>query len=255
MLINEFPQNNGFEFYSKAKTEICEIKTMFEKMRETSKKWRKVTFDNSETVAFKINEMMNAITKTINDCELAVRENGSIFSIDKSLKTKNMVGAMQTHLSYELAKLKNKCKLVAEEMSQRNKANEPSYMDNSKFSFISEDRGTKGSVYEVRDSQIRFQEINCQENNQYEGMCRNVLELSRIMRDFEEISLDQGCLVDRIDLNISATLSCAKKGNLELMAADTMLRKDCGDKILRILLLANLALFVLIILKFLNPIK
>lgn len=254
-LMSESSPGSSLDFYIKGKTEIDSIRQEFDRIRTLNKKTRKITFGATESATSRIGHIMASISKRINDCESAVKENGAIFSIDKSPKVKAMVAAMQGHLGFELGKVKRQFKALAQDIADKKRDSHPIFVDNSKFSFISESDEQGSVIYDSTGNVVRYEEVNCDDQSQYEHIYKNIVELGRIMRDIEEASLDQGCLVDRIDINISATLTTAKKANFDLIAADQMLRKDLGDKVMKWLLVVNLVVFVALILKVFQPWK
>jgi hypothetical protein len=244
-----------FDFYFRGKAEIAEIRHEFDKIHQLSKRSRKVTFGVGESPASKLNNHLGMVSRRIGDCDIAIRENGAIFSIDKSPKIKAMVAAMQGHLSFELSKTKRQYKTLVQEIAQKGREPDPQFVDNSKFSFISDPVDTSSVIYDSRGNLLRYEEVRCDNDSQYEHIYKNVLEVARIMKDFEEVSLEQGCLVDRIDINISATMTTVKKANFDLKVADDLLRKDLGDRILKWLIVANLIIFVVLLLKVFKPWK
>lgn len=249
--------SSSFDFYSKGKIEIWEIREEFNRIRELNKKSRRITFGTTESLSSKISYILSSISKRITDCEIAIKENAAIFSIDKSTKVKTMISSMQAYLAFELSKTKQQYKALADEIAQKNKDQHPVFLDNSKFSFISDSKGQNSSMlYDSTGNMVRYEEVQFNEaDSQYDYIYKNILELGKIMHEFEEVSLDQGCLVDRIDINISATLTTTKKATFDLMKTDKMLRNDIGVKVMRWLIVLNLILFTVLLLKVFKPWK
>ena len=62
--------------------------------------------------------------------------------------------------------------------------------------------------------------------------------------------MEQGTIVDRIDVSLRETVERTRRGNKELMKAKESLEKGCANTLLRLLTIANFVLFVLLLLKF-----
>ena len=240
-----------FEFYSKAKQDILEIKTKFEKMKELNKKSKRVTFDNHDLNSSKVSHVLEDILHKINNCESNLKENGAIMGIDKSHKVKSIISSMQNHLYLELGKLKTQYKRVSRELKDQEKNTDNSFIDNAKFSFLSEQQPESKTIYDKNGNRIMLEEIR-EDEHKYDHIYKSAIELSRIMKDFEEMTVNQGCLIDRIDINISATLISTKKTNIDLVKTDTLLKTDCADRFLKLLLIMNLVAFLLVLNKFMS---
>lgn len=60
-----------------------------------------------------------------------------------------------------------------------------------------------------------------------------------------DMTIQQGTMVDRIDFNIQQTLERTQNGNKELLTAKEELEKGCAAKIVKFLVIANLFLLFL----------
>jgi syntaxin 16 len=91
------------------------------------------------------------------------------------------------------------------------------------FSF-DEESGSSLQVEAIRESEIREKEIL--------NIARSINELANLFRELNQLIIDQGTLVDRIDYNVERAYSSVKKGTGELAKAEVYSRRSrtalCG---------------------------
>lgn len=65
-----------------------------------------------------------------------------------------------------------------------------------------------------------------------------------------DVVIEQGSIVDRIDFNIEQASIKVKQGNKQLVQAKEYAENGIAAKVVKLLLVANLAVFVLVFIKY-----
>lgn len=97
-----------------------------------------------------------------------------------------------------------------------------------------------------------------QRNKQITDLVKSINQLSSIYRQLNELVIDQGSLIDRIDFNIEETFTHIEKGITHLKGADESASSPCAQKCMCILIMLILAMACVIGFKmskqwYLNP--
>lgn len=77
------------------------------------------------------------------------------------------------------------------------------------------------------------------------NLIKKIESLAQILGQMNEMAIQQGAIVDRIDYNIQVALERTQNANQELFGAKEELEKGCASKIVRFLILANLFILFL----------
>lgn len=74
--------------------------------------------------------------------------------------------------------------------------------------------------------------------------------LTNILGQMNDIVIEQGTIVDRIDYNLEQASKHVKKGNKELKEAKEIAESGFGARIIKYLIIANGILFLFLLLKY-----
>lgn len=83
-------------------------------------------------------------------------------------------------------------------------------------------------------------------------MVGTINELTKIFKQMNQLVIDQGTLMDRIDFNLEETLVQTKKGNEQLTKANEYQKSNRGTYCIMILSTLIFFFLVLLIIKFTN---
>ena len=253
-LIDSSEAPNCIEFYNRAKEDLKAIEVHFNGIRDLSKRAKKATFGDHDKIQAQISQTMTTLSKKIYETEVMIKENAMINSIDKAPVIKALISAIQSQLYFNLTKLKQAFKQLNNNLaSKQNHSRIDKRPQKSKFDFIVEEESTIHTtfVYDKHGNSIQMAEINAFEHESpyYEHIHKSIHMVSKTIAELDELSTNQGAIVDRIDTNLSTSLECTKKANKELFIAREQLRKDWSDKFIRALLILNILIFLLILFK------
>lgn len=82
-----------------------------------------------------------------------------------------------------------------------------------------------------------------------EAIAQGVIELASIFQDLNQMVIDQGSLLDRIDYNVENTLTEVKEADKELKVATNYQRRSVKRKIILLLIIIVAGMFILLGLK------
>jgi syntaxin 16 len=196
------------------------------------------------------------IERALDECYTLVKnfEGGlkSVSVVSDNRYEQKLITSIKQYLSSELAKMIKDLK--KEEQKFFSKMKETDRGGNiSSFDFINEQHidDSKRVIYNDRGDKLVMTELSKQ--NQNEDIIKIVSQingLTQILNQMNEMVLEQGTIVDRVDFNLQVTLDRTQKGNLELFKVKEELEKGCAAKLLRMLVVANILVFLLILLKY-----
>lgn len=88
-----------------------------------------------------------------------------------------------------------------------------------------------------------------QREREIEDIAQGIIELSDLFRDLQNMVIDQGTMLDRIDYNVERMNTDVKGADKELKVASGYQRKSIKRKVILLLLLVVAGLFILLMLK------
>jgi syntaxin 16 len=88
-----------------------------------------------------------------------------------------------------------------------------------------------------------------QREREINDIAQGIIELADIFRELQNMVIDQGTMLDRIDYNVETTLMEVKKADKELVVATGYQKKSVKRKIILFLLLCVVAMIILLTLK------
>ena len=101
-----------------------------------------------------------------------------------------------------------------------------------------------------RQSQLRSDDTAIiTREREIEEIAKGILDLSTLFRDLQNIVIDQGSILDRIDYNVDRMAVDVKAADKELTVATGYQKKSVKRKIILLLLLLVVAMFILLGLK------
>ena len=83
------------------------------------------------------------------------------------------------------------------------------------------------------------------ENKKIDDLVRSINKLSTIYKDLNSLVIEQGSLIDRIDVNIDNTLQHTKQAVVHLEGADEAASSTFADKVIKILVILIIILAVI----------
>lgn len=91
--------------------------------------------------------------------------------------------------------------------------------------------------------------VIAQREREIEEIAQGIIELSDLFRDLQNMVIDQGTMLDRIDYNVERMTMDVKGADKELKVASGYQRRSTKRKIILLLLLLVVGLFIVLLVK------
>lgn len=208
-------------------------------------------FDEKESKKLNknIKELVNEIIKDIKDCEIIIKEIINDNYNEKDLKDKKIKENIRLNILANLNQFTRKFK-----MNQELYANKFSHFvvddDIDNHSMRKSDLDFKGS-----EDFLSTQEHNEQlrrRDNELNILLESVNELADLFKEMQNLVMEQGTILDRIDYNIDIASTNINQGKKNIIKAEKHMKNNCFRNVIIILLICIFIESILIILKFLN---
>ncbi|KAI9155271.1 SNARE domain-containing protein [Paramyrothecium foliicola] len=219
-----------------------------------------------------IENLTQEITKGFHDChrciqrvEQMVRESKQAGTISKAEETmaKNIQISLATRVqdasanfrkkqSAYLKKLRGMSGLGSLSLGETSSTPQPgSYLEPSILESDA-DRSFSQSTLQAASQQKLLHSNDAaiaQREREIEDIAQGIIELSDLFRDLQNMVIDQGTMLDRIDYNVERMTTDVKAADMELTVASGYQRKSTKRKIILLLLLLIAGLFILLLIK------
>ena len=196
-----------------------------------------------------IKELVNEIIKDIKDCEIMIKEIINDNYNEKDLKDKKIKENIRLNILANLNQFTRKFK-----MNQELYANKFSHFvvddDIDNHSMRKSDLDLKGS-----EDFLSTQEHNEQlrrRDNELNILLESVNELADLFKEMQNLVMEQGTILDRIDYNIDIASTNITQGKKNIIKAEKHMKNNCFRNVIIILLICIFIESILIILKFLK---
>jgi syntaxin 16 len=196
-----------------------------------------------------IKELVNEIIKDIKDCEIMIKEIINDNYNEKDLKDKKIKENIRLNILANLNQFTRKFK-----MNQELYANKFSHFvvddDIDNHSMRKSDLDLKGS-----EDFLSTQEHNEQlrrRDNELNILLESVNELADLFKEMQNLVMEQGTILDRIDYNIDIASTNINQGKKNIIKAEKHMKNNCFRNVIIILLICIFIESILIILKFLK---
>ncbi|KAK2001999.1 SNARE domain-containing protein [Colletotrichum falcatum] len=201
-----------------------------------------------------IETLTQQITKGFHDChrciqrvEQMVRESQHAGTITSAEET------MAKNIQISLAsRVQDSSALFRKKQSDRGSTPQPSssYMDPS---MLESDADRSFSQSTLQATQQKLLQSNdaaiIQREREIEDIAQGIIELADIFRDLQNMVIDQGTMLDRIDYNVERMATDVKGAEKELVVAAGYQKKTTKRKIILLLLLIIAGMIILLVIK------
>lgn len=141
--------------------------------------------------------------------------------------------------------------LASPSLGERSGTPQPGFFDPSlqesdadrRFSQTTLQQATQQKMLHSNDAVIS------QREQEIEDIAQSIIELSDLFRDLQNMVIDQGTMLDRIDYNVERMNTDVKEAAKELKVASGYQRKSTKRKIILLLILIIAGMFILLLIK------
>ena len=243
----ESPVPESLEFYTSARALRGQFEEALSRAKGAVKRRQIATFGSTGPLDAEIETLFGQCYTLLRKFEDSSKPSPLIKG---SFGIESLRAAMSAHLQNELRTMA--AALKAEETGFARKLRGQESQGKSTFDFINalHDEGQATSFIAEDGSRVVLKELNTSNAKEIERIVDNITKLSNMLSSLNDMALEQGSVVDRIDVSLKETLDRTQRGNAELFRAKEEMERGCAAKLLKLLLFANAVLFVLLLLKF-----
>ena len=207
-------------------------------------------FDDQENKKLNknIKALVNEMTKDLKDCEIIIKEiindNYDENNINNEQIKKNIKQSILTKLNQFTKKFK-----INQELYSNKFQDFVSDEDLANISMRNKDSDLKGS-----NDFLATQENNTQlrrRDNELNILLDNVNELAELYKEMQNLVMQQGTILDRIDYNIDIASTNVSAGKKSIIKADKYMKNNCFRNVIIVLLICIFIETLLLIFKFL----
>ena len=206
-------------------------------------------FDDQENKKLNknIKSLVNEMTKDLKDCEIIIKEiindNYDENNINNEQIRKNIKQSILTKLNQFTKKFKMNQELYANKFQDF-----VSDEDLANVSMRNKDSDLKGS-----NDFLATQENNTQlrrRDNELNNLLDSVNELAELYKEMQNLVMQQGTILDRIDYNIDIASTNVSTGKKSIIKADKHMKNNCFRNVIIVLLICIFIEALLLIFKF-----
>ena len=207
-------------------------------------------FDDKENKKLNniIKILVNEMTKDLKNCEIILKEiiNDNIDEndINNEQIKKNIKQSILTKLNEFTKKFKMNQEIYS------NKFNDFVMDDDlANISMRNKDSDLKGSS-DFLSTQENNEQLR-RRDNELNNLLESVNELAELFKEMQNLVMQQGTILDRIDYNIDIASININKGKKNIIKADKHMKNNCFRNVIIVLLICIFIEAVLLIIKFL----
>ena len=207
-------------------------------------------FDDKENKKLNkiIKVLANEMTKDLKNCEIILKEiiNDNIYEND--INNEQIKKNIKQNILAKLSEFTKKFKMNQEIYS--NKFNDFVIDDDlANISMRNKDSNLKGSSdflsTHENNEQLR------RRDNELNNLLESINELAQLFKEMQNLVMQQGTILDRIDYNIEISSININKGKKNIIKADKHMKNNCFRNVIIVLLICIFIEAVLLIIKFL----
>ena len=206
-------------------------------------------FDDQENKKLNknIKSLVNEMTKDLKDCEIIIKEiindNYDENNINNEQIRKNIKQSILTKLNQFTKKFKMNQELYANKFQDF-----VSDEDLANVSMRNKDSDLKGSndflATPENNTQLR------RRDNELNNLLDSVNELAELYKEMQNLVMQQGTILDRIDYNIDIASTNVSTGKKSIIKADKHMKNNCFRNVIIVLLICIFIEALLLIFKF-----
>ena len=207
-------------------------------------------FDDKENKKLNkiIKVLANEMTKDLKNCEIILKEiiNDNIYEND--INNEQIKKNIKQNILAKLSEFTKKFKMNQEIYS--NKFNDFVIDDDlANISMRNKDSDLKGSS-DFLSTQENNEQLR-RRDNELNILLESVNELAELFKEMQNLVMQQGTILDRIDYNIDIASININKGKKNIIKADKHMKNNCFRNVIIVLLICIFIEAVLLIIKFL----
>ena len=207
-------------------------------------------FDDKENKKLNkiIKVLANEMTKDLKNCEIILKEIINNNNDDIDISNEQIKNNIKQNILVKLNEFSKKFKINQELYT--NKYNDFVIDDDlANISMRNKDSDLKGSS-DFLSTQENNEQLR-RRDNELNNLLESVNELAELFKEMQNLVMQQGTILDRIDYNIDIASININKGKKNIIKADKHMKNNCFRNVIIVLLICIFIEAVLLIIKFL----
>ena len=193
-----------------------------------------------------IKQLVNEIIKDLKECEIIIKEIINDDYNEKDLNNKKIKQNIKQNILTKLNQFTKKFKMNQELYTS--KCNDFIIDDEDNMSVRKNDVDIKGSN-DFLSTQENNEQLR-QRDHELNNLLESVNELAELFKEMQNLVMQQGTILDRIDYNIDIASTNITQGKKSIVKADKHMKNNCFRNVIIILLICIFIETILIIFKF-----
>jgi len=234
--------------YEKAEEKIREIRDIYKQLQSDIAKRVKIQFGNHMELDRAIEKKNEKATQLLQDCDIVL---SNIMRMGSSGETKNekrirknVEKSLATQIQEVATLLRKQQKELLAKIKQFNETGASSELN-------VESADNEEEIYSEDLKEMMMSEDLARERNEdVNKLIDNINRLNHLFKQMNDIVIEQGTIVDRIDFNIEQSVETTTRAKKELFQAEKAMRSKCGDYCIKMLVILNIVFATLLIFKY-----
>jgi len=232
------------DIYEEAEEKLKQIRDLYKEIQKLIASKVKMQFGNSEDIDKQIEKKNSQATNLLHDCEMAlsrVSRKAPDETQNQERIRDNVKRSLATQIQEVATLLRKQQKGLLDRMKDIKTTGE-----SSELNIENSDQLYSEDLQEM----IMAEDIAKERDEDLNKLIDNINKLNHLFKQMNDIVLEQGTIVDRIDYNIEKSADDTRLAKKELHKANEYMKSRCGDSCIKILILLNLLFSFLLFLKY-----
>jgi syntaxin 16 len=230
------------DIYEETQEKIRKIHEISKEEQKLVAKRIKMQFGDHGELDKQIDKRSAEVTRILHECESnlgRISQMGADESESQSKIRKNIQRSLATQIQEAAALLRRQQKGLLDKLQDLNTTGGSTDIDPDANEY-SED--LKDMMLGEDIARERDEDIN--------RLIDNINELNHLFKQMNQIVIEQGTIVDRIDYNLEQSVEHTKKAKKELVKAKKAMDSKCAQHAIKVLITLNVIFSILLVLKF-----
>jgi syntaxin 16 len=230
------------DIYEETQEKIRKIHEISKEEQKLVAKRIKQQFGDHTDLDKQIDKKSSDATRLLHECETnltRISQMGADETESQSKIRKNIQRSLATQIQEAAALLRRQQKGLLDKLQDLNNTGGSTDIDleNNDYSEDLKDMMLAEDIARERDEDIN-------------RLIDNINELSHLFKQMNQIVIEQGTIVDRIDYHLEQAVDHTKKAKKELVKAKKAMDSKCAQNVIKILIILNVIFSILLVLKF-----
>eukprot|EP01016_Furgasonia_blochmanni_P028160 TRINITY_DN2960_c0_g1_i10.p1 TRINITY_DN2960_c0_g1~~TRINITY_DN2960_c0_g1_i10.p1 ORF type:complete len:241 (-),score=59.96 TRINITY_DN2960_c0_g1_i10:434-1156(-) len=238
------------DIYDNTSKKLKEVSELMKQFSQEKERRIKAQFGDVTKIDKKIEEIAGNATKKLMECESNIKKLAQMGNFDEAENDKrvrrNMQKALAAQIQEQTHQLRMQEKSLFEALRKFN--NTPGGPVSSMSTAMSSDKDSMASDDNLQE--IALNEEDESRNENIVKIVKSINDLAHVFKQLNQLVIEQGTILDRIDYNIEQTLTHTQKAKKHLKKADEYQSSKRAGQCIKILIAFIIFFVVVLFLKY-----